>query len=299
MDELIIAVGLNENAPKSVNPNVPCSPEEIAEDVAACVDAGATVIHLHARDRETGAPVMDDPETYLETFRAIRARTDALVYPTYPNGDVVERFRHVVALGDDPDVGLEIAPVIAGSADLTPGPDFLAGVGGGDFCLHHTLDDLHYQLAWAREHDLWVSHDVMEPGGLRVTTALFRLGLHVRPVLFKFFMSDRWSIGFPPEPRYLDVYAGMIPDDVDAEWLVLPMGVSYPRAMALWTHAIATGGHVRVGVGDNPQIGDGFLPTNAERVRQMVDLAHTMGRPVATLDDVRARFAPLRAPVTV
>ncbi len=295
MEKLIVAVGLNENVSKAANPNVPASPDEIAEDVAACVEAGATVIHLHARHPVTGAPSMDDPEIYLETFRAITARTDSLVYPTYPLGGVVERYRHVVALGDDPDVNLEIAPIIAGSADLTPGPSHIGEYGGGDFCLHHTLDDLLYQLAWAREHDLWVSHDVMEPGGVRVTASLFALGLYVRPVLYKFFMSERWGIGFPPEPRYLDVYASLIPEDVDAEWLVLPMGVPFRQSMALWSHAITNGGHVRVGVGDNPDIGDGFLPTNAERVAQMVELAHTLGREVATLDDVRARFAPFGA----
>ena len=45
MDELIIAVGLNENVMRDQNPNVPITPDEIARDVAACQEAGATVIH--------------------------------------------------------------------------------------------------------------------------------------------------------------------------------------------------------------------------------------------------------------
>jgi len=64
----------------------------------------------------------------------------------------------------------------------------------------------------------------------------------------------------------------------------------------LWRHAIDTGGHVRVGVGDSPAPVDGFLPTNAERVAQMAAIARDMGREVATLADVRERFATALVP---
>ena len=289
MDELIVAVGLNENVTRDQNPNVPITPDEIAEDIAACVDAGASIVHVHARDAATGAPVMDDPDAYLELFRTIEARVDAPVYPTYPNGPTVERYRHVRALMEAPDIHLEIAPVIAGSADLTPPIELARGAVNPDWCLKMPLSDLFYQLELARQHDLWVSHDVMEPGGLRNVASLFRAGEHTHPVLLKFFMTDRLGFGLPPEPRYLDTWASLIPADLDAEWLVLPYGVPYQTAARLWVHAITNGGHVRVGVGDNPH-GDGYPPTNAERVHQIVDLARSLGRRVATIADVRRRF---------
>jgi 3-keto-5-aminohexanoate cleavage enzyme len=297
-DRLVIAVGLNENVSRAQDPAVPITPDEIAADVAECVEAGATVIHLHARDPITGEPVMDDPVRYLEVFRAVRERTpDALVYPTYPNGETEARYRHVRALME---AGLlEIAPVIAGSADLTPGPDLMAQRLGGDWLLHQPLGDVVHQLDLARRHDLWVSHDIMEPGGVRQSAILYRLGLYVRPVLYKFFMSEQWGFGFPPEPRFLDVYASTIPDDVEAEWLVLPYGCRWEVADALWQRAIETGGHVRVGVGDNPG-GSGGGPwrrTNAERVAEMAERGRRAGRPPATIADVRARFAPLAAAV--
>jgi uncharacterized protein (DUF849 family) len=294
MERLIVAVGLNENASRDQNPNVPITPEEIATDIAECVDAGASIIHVHCRDRVTGAPIMDDPEAYLDLFRTIRATVDVPVYPTYPNGSTVERYAHVRALMDDPASGLEIAPVIAGSADLTPPLEHLRSAAGGDWLLHMPLGDILYQLELARAHDLWVSHDVMEPGGLRTVMTLFRAGEYVHPVLLKFFMSQRMGFGLPPEPRYLDVWAGLVDADFDGEWLVLPYGVDFATSMALWRHAIATGGHVRVGVGDSPVAADGFLPTNAARVAQIVEIAGELGREVATVTDTRARFgAPL------
>ena len=94
---------------------------------------------------------MDDPESYLELFRTIHAEVDALVYPTYPNGETVDRYKHVKALMEDPASGLEIAPIIAGSADLTPPLDYARSAPNGDWLLHMPLSDLFYQLELARE----------------------------------------------------------------------------------------------------------------------------------------------------
>lgn len=290
MGPVIIAVGLNENVTPDQNPNVPITAAEIAADIVECVEAGASIVHVHCRNPTTGEPVMDDPQAYVELFRTIRAAVDVPVYPTYPNGETEARYRHVKALMEDPESGLELAPVIAGSADLTPPLERARQAGGGDFLLHQSLDDLLYQLALARHHDLWVSHDVMEPGGLRTVLSLFRQGEYVHPVLLKFFMSARLGFGFPPEPRYLDVWSGLVSADFEGEWLVLPYGVDFDRSMALWRHAITTGGHVRVGVGDNPVPEGGFLPTNAARVAQMAAVARELGRDVATVADTRVRF---------
>ena len=296
MERLIIAVGLNENVTRDQNPNVPITPSEIAADIADCVAAGASIIHVHCRNPLTGDPIMDEPDAYLELFRTIHAEVDALVYPTYPNGEKVDRYKHVKALMEDPASGLEIAPIIAGSADLTPPLDLARRAPDRDWLLHMPLPDLFYQLELARQHGLFVSHDVMEPGGLRTVISLFRDGQYVHPVLLKFFMSDRMGFGFPAEPEYLDVWAGLVPADFDGEWLVLPYGVDYEKSMALWRRAIERGGHVRVGVGDSPAVVDGFLPTNAERVAQMAAVAREMGREVATLADVRERFAAALVP---
>ena len=56
MDKLIIDARLNEYTFREPNPNIPYAPEEIAADAAACVEAGASIVHYHAREPETGAP---------------------------------------------------------------------------------------------------------------------------------------------------------------------------------------------------------------------------------------------------
>ena len=59
MDEVVVEVRVNEYTMRDKNPHVPWSPDEIAADAASCVEAGASIIHYHARDPVTGAPSTD------------------------------------------------------------------------------------------------------------------------------------------------------------------------------------------------------------------------------------------------
>ena len=68
-------------ATKDENPNVPYGPEEIARDAVACARAGASIIHFHARDPETGAQLWHGFEAYTEAIRQIRSECDAIDLP--------------------------------------------------------------------------------------------------------------------------------------------------------------------------------------------------------------------------
>jgi 3-keto-5-aminohexanoate cleavage enzyme len=289
VDKLIIAVGVNEDITRDQNPHVPITPEEIAEDIAACVDAGASIFHLHARNPETGETEYNSGARYREIFAAVRKRTDALCYPTYIPAGLEDTYRHVVSLAEFDTAPLEIGPVISGSANIST-PDFdTKTFVGGDRVLEQSHASLLYQLEICRRYDLWVSHDVFEPGGVRTAIDAWRIGHYVRPMLLKFFMSERRPFGFPPDTRFLEAYVDMLPEDLDCEWLFLPYGVNADDAMTCFNWCIGHGGHVRVGVGDNPG-GTGYLPSNVERVTQMADLGRSLGRPPATVEDVRQRF---------
>src|SRR3546814_19481884 len=75
---------VNEYMARDVNPNVPFTPDEIAEAAAACREAGASILHYHARNAD-GSP-NHDPDAYLETIAKIRAANDILIHP--PPGQV-------------------------------------------------------------------------------------------------------------------------------------------------------------------------------------------------------------------
>ena len=78
--KLIIEARVNEYMPRDENPNVPYTADEIAEAAAQCREAGAAIVHYHARNAD-GSP-NHDTDVYLDTIRKIRDASDVLVHPT-------------------------------------------------------------------------------------------------------------------------------------------------------------------------------------------------------------------------
>jgi uncharacterized protein (DUF849 family) len=302
MEKLIIVVGVNESVTKAENENVPISAEEMAADVAACVEAGASIFHFHTRDPQNEEQKLVDPQLTLDIYHAIRERTDAAIYPSY-NLVTPDRFDHVHAAHADATATPDFAPVICGSELLNVATDLNAFYRPMDFPAggslvqlegrNRTMSQVMEEIQICEDYDLVAAHEVWHTGHLRNIIALWKMGRYKRPPLIKFAFREDYLMAFPSETRYLEVYVDMIPPELSCEWVALPYGgIGYPQAMALWSWAITHGGNVRIGIGDNPSK-DGFLPTNADRVRQMADLSRTLGRDVATVDDVRARFARL------
>src|SRR5919106_4973684 len=94
---VIIEAALNGATKKERNPNVPISPEEIAADALACLDAGAAIVHAHCDP--PGGPDGEVAERYLAAFRPVWAsRPDALLYPTVNFGAGGLSFGHLPIL---------------------------------------------------------------------------------------------------------------------------------------------------------------------------------------------------------
>ena len=87
-DPVIIEVCLNGGTPKSINPNVPRTPEEVAEDALECVEAGATILHSHTNDAVIGGGTgRHDPEPLIRAWSPVIERyPDVLFYPTMQGG---------------------------------------------------------------------------------------------------------------------------------------------------------------------------------------------------------------------
>jgi uncharacterized protein (DUF849 family) len=120
MRPLIIEAALNELMDKASNPHVPYGPEEVAIDAAACVEAGASMLHFHARDAQTGDQLWTSTETYVDAMRRIYGlgvARDVLFYPTY-EWLTEEQLTHVVALRQHPDVRLALAALDVGAVLL-------------------------------------------------------------------------------------------------------------------------------------------------------------------------------------
>lgn len=303
MQPVLIEVGLNEAVTREQNRHVPISPGEIAADILECAAAGASVIHFHARDPETGDQRCSGTELYRDAIRSVRASgCDILVYPTYEpffsgQGDIVaERFGHVLALADDPELDLRIGPLDMGSLNfvMASGGALLAGndLRSLEYSVYENpLPLLERMLGEYDRRDLIVSLAVFEPGHLRATLALLASGLGRHPLL-KFILSDSWIHGPLADPEGLGVYVRMlerIRGQRQIEWICAPSGIDSPDAVeSLLRAALELGGHVRVGVGDTPAAAGGR--SNRELVERVVALASECGRAAASPKQVRQLF---------
>jgi uncharacterized protein (DUF849 family) len=99
-----------------------------------------------------------------------------------------------------------------------------------------------------------------------------------------------WAVGPAPDEAAIEFHLHQIPDDIDVEWMVVPYTVADPSVVErICRRALALGGNVRVGVGDNPQAHPDRI--NAALVEDAARWADEAGRPLASSADVRSRFA--------
>jgi 3-keto-5-aminohexanoate cleavage enzyme len=286
MKKLIIEVRVNEYAMRDGNPHVPWTAAEIGRDARAIRDAGAAVIHFHAR-RDDGAPA-HEPEDYAACIREIRRNTDLIVHPTLGQitvGGQEERIRHIIELARDSALKPDIAAIDTGSANIdvfdmttrrfrTTGKVYVNA--------HDTL-----MLFCRRFADLGVRPVISAWNGpfLRSGGALMAMGLISEPAYALLVHCEGGLLGgHPATTDGLRAFLTHLPIDRRVEWTVCcKHGNLFPVAM----QAIAEGGHVSIGIGDYdyPELGQ---PTNADLVREVVRMARLIGRDVATPAEARS-----------
>jgi uncharacterized protein (DUF849 family) len=282
---VIVEVALNGLTSRGHNPRVPVSPEELAAEAIACIDAGATVVHTHAHN--LGAPAEALTDAYAQCYRAVlAARPGVILYPTTGVGhSVAERYAHVSLLAAE---GLIRATFV------DPGSVNLGGAGADglpppiEFVYSHTFADIRYAFDLAAQHRLGPSVALFEPGFLQVVLAYHEAGALPPGTLVKLYFAaggyltaGRPLWGVPPIPEGLDLYLAML-GDTGIPWAIAVIGGAVLDDPLLPV-ALARGGHLRLGLEDEP---DG--PRNAELVRRAVARCEHAGRPVATQQQAEA-----------
>jgi uncharacterized protein (DUF849 family) len=289
MDEVVIEVRVNEYTMRDRNPHVPWSPEEIAADAAACVEAGASIIHYHARDPVTGAP-STDVGLYAATARAIRERCGAVIMPTLGAGtlpDPADRVRHIVELAGDPAARADLAPIDLGTFNLDPYDREQHDFRVDDLVYHNPVRTL---LALAKAINgagvkpmaaLW------SVGSVRMLEALVHRGTFTEPVYAQLTLSQTLLSTHPGTVAGMDALLQFIPAGMNVHWSVLSVG---GNLLPLIGPAVEAGGHLAIGLGDYPYWELG-MPTNAQIVAEVVRMLGAMGRRPATPDAVREMLA--------
>jgi uncharacterized protein (DUF849 family) len=258
-------------------PHVPVTPEAIAEDVRRCRDAGASIAHIHARAHDE-EPTWD-PERFREILAAVVERTPDIVLCVTTSGRTwPELEKRAAVLHLDGPVKPEMASLTLGSMNFPTGPsvnspDTIAG-------LARTMD----------ERGIVPELEVFEPGMASYANFLLRREI-LSPPLYVNVLLGSLGASDLSAASVAGFQAALPPG---ATWALAGIGRYQLQANTL---AIALGGHVRVGLEDNPYYDwrtneDASNPRLVERV---VRIAREHGREPATPEETRSIIG-LRSP---
>ncbi len=282
----------------TMSPYLPVTPEQIAREAIAAAEAGAAILHLHARNPENGRP-SPDPEDYLRYLPEVAAKTDAVLNLTTggaPNMTVRDRLRGPLQLQPEMcslnmgSMNFGLYPMLRKHSEWQHRwePEYLEG--SRDFIFRNTFADIESILkemgpgeAGAGARFEFECYDV----GHLYTLAHFLERKLVKPPLFiQFVMGILGGIGAEPENLvFLHQTARRLLGNT-FEFSVLGAG---RHQMNLATLSATLGGHVRVGLEDNLYIKKGQLAvSNAEQVRAIRNVLEGLSLKIATPTDVRA-----------
>lgn len=279
----IVEVRCNEYTMRDPNPNVPWSAEEIAADAEACQSAGASILHFHARDPVTGAPVWET-EAYARVIAAVREASDLVVMPTLGAStvpDPARRVRHVVELAEDPALRPDLAPIDLGSFNLDIYDPTTRTFGPQDLVYHTPLGALRDLVATTRRAGVTPMAALWTVGSARLLGALLDTGEMERPAYAQITLSANWLSSHPATVEGMRALETFVPEGV--EWAVLTYGADVGPCAA---DAAPRGGHVCVGLGDYPYPELG-TPTNAEVVAATVEVIQRAGSEPASPAEAR------------
>ena len=264
MEKLIITAALTgAEVTRDIQPNLPLTPEEIAQEAYDCFLAGASIVHVHARDAE-GNPTQSY-EVYKEIKERIEEKCNVIIQPstggaTWHTAD--ERLQPV-----------ELAPEMA---TLSTGT-----VNFGADVFMNTEEYMEKFAKRMKELGVKPEIEVFERGMIANALKLVKKGLVEKPLHFDFVLGVPG--GCPGEVDDLLYMRNSIPEG--STWTVAGVG---RYELPLSAIAITMGGHVRVGFEDNVYYSKGVLAdSNAQLVERVVRLSKELGRKVATPDEAR------------
>lgn len=277
MDKCIITAALSGVAANRKQcPAIPYTPEDYAAEARRAYEAGASVVHLHARYAD-GTPSYR-VEEYSAITKAILAEVPDIII-NYSTGAVhipkEERIRHIAELR--PEIGALNMGSMTYAKYSEKRKQFVF-----DFCFENRFETITYFLENMNSAGVKPECECFDTGHVFNSVPLLDMGLLIPPVQFSLILGVLG--GAPPNPRTLEHMASLVPQP--ATWEVI--GISREQ-WTLVAAATALGGNVRVGLEDNFYLPGGEMASsNGDLVTAAADLVKLSGRLVAEPDEARA-----------
>ena len=282
----------------TMSDHLPITPEEIASQAIGAAEAGAAILHLHARNPQTGQPT-PDPDVFMQFLPQIKAATDAVIN---------------ISTGGGP--GMSVDERIAAAVRVSPEMASL-NMGSMNFGLFPLLDKYsEWKHDWEPAFLAMTKDFIFRNTFLDIETILHKLGdgcgtrfeFECYDVSHLYNLAHFADRGLIKPPFFIQTIFGILggigADEENMmhmrrmalklfgeeyEWSVLAAG---RFQMPFVTRAGSMGGNVRVGLEDSLYLGKGQLAeTNAQQVAKIRRILEDLSLDIATPDEARARLA--------
>lgn len=271
-------------AGKSANPNLPTQPQEIADDVYRCYNAGASLVAVHARRPDDLATC--NPDIYRKINGLIRDKCDIIINNSTGggiNGDMVR-----TGPNGYPEIIFEerLKGMEAGAEMCTLDPTTIIATYEGREILMNTSPERCKILATEmQKRGIKPEWEVFSPTHLlQDVQACLDAGLDTKPYFVNFVLNVHRGFqgAMPYTPKVLQDMVGMMPEG--AIFNVSSIGITQLNAAV---QSLLLGGHVRVGLEDNLYYSKGRLANNVELVERIVRIIREFGLEPATPAEAR------------
>lgn len=277
----------------SMSPHLPVTPQEIAEHAINAAEAGAAVVHLHARDPKDGRPDQS-PEAFLPFLQVIKQRSDCVINLTTGGAatmtiderlEPASRFKPEVASLNMGSMNFGLYPMLDRFNSFQHAWEREYLEGSRDRVFKNTFADIEKILTKCAENNTRFEVECYDIGHLYTLAHFADRGIIKPPFFVQSVFGVLGGIGTHPEDvmmmkRTADRLFGK-----EYRWSVLGAG---RHQLPVAAQAVAMGGHVRVGLEDSLWGGARRLASsNAEQVLLVRQIIEGLGYSVATPDDAR------------
>ena len=275
---LIIAARVNETAVNDENPHFPYAPRQIVREALRAWEAGASILHWHAR--VPGRPgIAEDVDAYLEVGQLLRDRCDMLLQPGIgPVASAPEdRIPHITAVRDDPWHRPDLVSVEFGSFNVDAWDEASGRFASLDALYVLTRDRIGEVVTRLRANGVQVSAACWDLSQIRTARHFQQMGVLDVTVLWELVFTGP-DMPSAPDPTLINLQAMVASVPAGQPWMANCWRADAMR-LACW--AVTLGGHVGLGLGDHDYARFG-TPDHGDLIARVAQLAGTVGRPVAT-----------------
>ena len=265
MEKLIITIAPTGNVPtRELTPHAPLTNEEIVADVKKCKDLGVAIAHLHVRDEEL------KPTSDRDRFKDLIDKIDS------ENINIIKQIstgargggQSLEWRGQMLDINAEMASLATGSSNFLTSANV------------NSPQLIKFLAQKMLDNNIKPEIEIFDSAMINNAIILEKKGILKGPLHFNLVMNVPGSL--PATPKNLLYLVDQLPKG--STFTVSGVGRSQVQML---TMAIALGGHVRTGLEDTIYYEKGILATNEMLVQRIINIAKSVGREIATVDEAK------------